>query len=77
MLQKNHYSSGTKGTLSQQDKLLKLPLPELSVTLSKWLETTKPHLSAKELERTKLMAENFIKEAEPLQVCNFTNYVPI
>ena len=69
MLQKSHYSSGTIGTLSQQDKLLKLPLPELSVTLNKWLETTKPHLTAKELEKTKLLAENFIKEAEPLQVC--------
>ena len=56
-----------KGTLSQQENLLRLPLPELTVTLNKWLATTKPHLTPNEFERTKILADNFIKEAEPLQ----------
>jgi len=68
-LTKSHYSSATsaKGTLSQQDNLLRLPLPELTVTISKWLATTKPHLTENEFAKTKLLAESFINEAEPLQ----------
>ena len=68
--QKNHYSSATstKGTLSQQDNLLRLPLPELTVTINKWLETTKPHLTENEFAKTKFLAENFVNEAEPFQV---------
>ena len=42
-------------------------MPELAVTISKWLETTKPHLTEKEFDKTKFLAENFIKEAEPFQ----------
>ena len=68
-LTKKNYSSAVsvKGTLFQQENLLRLPLPELTVTLNKWLATTKPHLTQNEFERTKILADNFIKEAEPLQ----------
>jgi carnitine O-acetyltransferase len=55
------------GTLSQQDKLLRLPVPELTETIPKWLDTTKPHLSPAELEQTKKLAQSFIQEAQPLQ----------
>ena len=60
--------TSAKGTLSQQDNLLRLPLPELAVTISKWLETTKPHLTENEFAKTKFLAENFVNEAEPFQV---------
>ena len=43
-------------------------MPELAVTISKWLETTKPHLTENEFAKTKFLAENFVNEAEPFQV---------
>ena len=43
-------------------------MPELAVTISKWLETTKPHLTENEFAKTKFLAENFVSEAEPFQV---------
>ena len=57
----------SKGTLAQQESLLKLPLPSLSETIQKWLPTTLPHLSQSEYQVTEKMALDFIKEAEPLQ----------
>ena len=40
-------------TLSKQHELQKLPVPKLQDTVSKWLTTTKPHLSSAEFEKTK------------------------
>ena len=57
----------SKGTLSQQESLLKLPLPSLSETIEKWLPTTLPHLSNSEYQVTKQVANDFIQNAEPLQ----------
>ena len=36
--------------------------------MSNWLATTKPHLTENEFAKTKLLAENFVNEAEPFQV---------
>lgn len=57
----------SKGTLSQQDNLLQLPLPSLSDTVNKWLPTTVPHLTEEEFKKTHQVAQDFIKQAEPMQ----------
>ena len=57
----------SKGTLSQQDHLLKLPLPSLSDTINKWLPTTLPHLNKEEFKTTQQHAQDFIQQAEPMQ----------
>ena len=57
----------SKGTLSQQGNLLKLPLPSLSDTINKWLPTTLPHLSREEFQTTQQHAKDFIQKAEPMQ----------
>ena len=56
-----------KATLAQQEHLKKLPLPSLSETISRWLPTTLPHLNDQEYARTRELAHDFIKQAEPMQ----------
>lgn len=65
----HHHRSFVKfsSTLSQQGKLLKLPLPSLEETIPKWMASAQPHLSSEEFQKTKNLAVNFLTEAEPLQ----------
>ena len=64
-----HFSIGRRalGTLSRQNELGDLPLPELSTTIQQWLLTSQPHLTPNEFNRTQELAGKFLIEAEPLQ----------
>jgi carnitine O-acetyltransferase len=46
--------------LGAQDKLPRLPVPELQATVTKWLRTLEPLLSAEELQRCRRLAEEFL-----------------
>ena len=54
-------------TLALQDQLLNLPLPEIKDTISKFLLTTKPHLSESEYQTTakKLLQVTYLKNKPP------------
>lgn len=54
-------SSGGPKTLSMQDKLARLPVPELQHTVNKWLQTTKPHLTEQEWQVTFKRAQELLK----------------
>ena len=45
--------------LRYQESLPKLPVPPLSSTLSKYIETVQPHLSAEEFSRTRAAVKKF------------------
>ncbi len=46
--------------LAGQEKLPRLPVPELPATVAKWLRTVEPLLNAEELQRCKRLAEDFL-----------------
>ena len=55
------YNTPENTTLSRQNELKRYPVPKLEDTMSKFLQTAKPFLTAQELEMTKSKITDLMK----------------